>query len=49
VIINSGAGAIGLGLADAFANEYAAGGVKADYVAGVGLPGLAPSRREDGC
>lgn len=49
VIINSGAGAIGLGLADASASDYASGGVKIDYVAGVGLPGQAPSRREDGC
>ncbi|GLY43406.1 hypothetical protein Amsp01_094290 [Amycolatopsis sp. NBRC 101858] len=49
VIVSSPAGAIGLGLADASAGDYAAGRATVDYVAGVGLPGQAPSRREDGC
>lgn len=49
VIVTGDGGSIGLGLADVSSEDYASGRAAVDYVAGVGLPGHAPSRMEDGC
>ena len=49
VIVNGPGGAIGLGLDDASAAEYAAGTPTVNWIAGVGLPGDAPTASETGC
>ena len=49
VIVNGPGGSIGLGLDDAPASEYATGRATISYLAGVGIPGHAPTLTEDGC
>ncbi|WP_104526040.1 hypothetical protein [Blastococcus atacamensis] len=49
VIITSSGGAIGLALDDASPADYASGAATVSHVAGVGLPGHAPTNMEDGC
>ncbi len=49
VVVSSAKGAIGFGLENGSQNDYTAGRAKVSYVAGVGLPGHAPTNREDGC
>lgn len=49
VVVTGDGGSIGLGLADVPVDDYTSGGATVDYVAGVGTPGRAPTRMEDGC
>lgn len=49
VIVNGPGGAIGFGIDDAPASDYTSGNVAIRYLAGVGLPGHAPTLAEDGC
>ncbi|WP_372671096.1 hypothetical protein [Amycolatopsis kentuckyensis] len=49
VVVSSAKGAIGFGLEDRSQADYAAGQAKVSYIVGVGLPGHAPTNREEGC
>jgi pimeloyl-ACP methyl ester carboxylesterase len=49
MIVNGPGGAIGFSLDEASASDYASGNATISYLAGVGLPGHAPTLMEDGC
>jgi hypothetical protein len=49
VIINGPGGSIGLSLADATPADYVSGRAAISFLNGVGVPGHAPTNREDGC
>ena len=49
VIVNGPGGSIGLTLADATSADYASGRAAVSFLNGVGVPGNAPTNREDGC
>ncbi|PRY38851.1 hypothetical protein CLV43_108251 [Umezawaea tangerina] len=49
VIINGPSGSIGLSLTDATPTDYASGRPTVSFLNGVGVPGHAPTNKEDGC
>ena len=49
VVVTGPDGSIAFGLADASAADYASGRAAVVFLPGVGLPGHAPTAREDGC